>query len=352
VNGPLRIARRELSSLTAEKTIVLALLVQLFVAAFSSFLVVGLASLYDPSATQGGGVEVAVTGEASDALLNAGQSSDGIRFRTYDDRSAALADFDASRVDAVLIATTDQSADGSRVAVEAVVPESSLQKTLIVVQIRDLLERIERDERLRRADNIERAIAPSPPTVGASPYFGFAYTVLVPLLLLLPAFIAGSTAVDSVTEEIERGTLDLLRVAPVSLGGIVAGKGAAMAALAPAQAALWLALLALNGIAVSHVAPLLAYTAAVSTLLVAAGVALGLAVPNRERAQLLYSLGALSAFTLAGFLPEHPATTIARLAIDSPTPTTYALVAVTVVGAVVGVAGVARLVGRLDPESL
>jgi len=97
---------------------------------------------------------------------------------------------------------------------------------------------------------------------------------------------------------------------------------------------------------------LLAYTAAVSTLLVAAGVALGLAVPNRERAQLLYSLGALSAFTLAGFLPEHPATTIARLAIDSPTPTTYALVAVTVVGTVVGVAGVARLVARLDPESL
>ena len=351
MNGLLRIARRELSSLTAEKTIVLALLVQLFVAAFSSFLVVGLASLYDPSATQGG-VDLAVTGEASDALLDAGRSSDGVRFRTYDDRSAALADFDAGRVDAVLIATTDRSGDGSRVAVEAVVPESSLQKTLIVVQIRDLLERIERDERLRRADNIERAIAPSPPTVGASPYFGFAYTVLVPLLLLLPAFIAGSTAVDSVTEEIERGTLDLLRVAPVSLGGIVAGKGAAMAVLAPAQGALWLALLALNGIAVSHVAPLLAYTAAVSTLLVAAGVALGLAVPNRERAQLLYSLGALSAFTLAGFLPEHPATTIARLAIDSPTLTTYALVAVTVVGAVAGVGVVARLVARLDPESL
>jgi len=44
----LTIAGRELSGLRAEKTILLAIAIQLFIAAFSSFLVVGLVSMYDP----------------------------------------------------------------------------------------------------------------------------------------------------------------------------------------------------------------------------------------------------------------------------------------------------------------
>ena len=44
------IARRELASLSREKTIVLALVIQLCIAGFSSFLVVGLPVLYDPGA--------------------------------------------------------------------------------------------------------------------------------------------------------------------------------------------------------------------------------------------------------------------------------------------------------------
>ncbi|MFB6118678.1 ABC transporter permease [Halosegnis sp.] len=349
MSGPLRIARRELSSLSAEKTILLALLVQLFVAAFSSFLVVGLTALYDPSATQGGRVEIAVAGNASEAVVAAG---DQAAVTPYDDRAAALAAFDDSRADAVVIAQSVPTGNGSRIVVDATAPESSLRKTLVVVRTRALLEALEREERVRRADSLDQSLAPRPPDVGASPYFSFSYTVLVPLLVLLPAFIAGSTAVDSITEEIERGTLELLRVTPLSLGEVVAGKGAAMAVLVPVQVTLWLGLLALNDIAVANVAGLLVYAAAVAVLLVTAGVALGLLVPNRERAQLLYSLGALAVFTLAGFLPEHPATTIARLAIDSPAAATYGLVAVSVAAAGLAVAGLARLVASLDPESL
>lgn len=33
------------------------------------------------------------------------------------------------------------------------------------------------------------------------PYFGFTYTVLVPLLTFLPVFLSGSIAVDAITEE-------------------------------------------------------------------------------------------------------------------------------------------------------
>ena len=44
----LTVAKRELAGLRAEKTILLAIGIQLFIAAFSSFLVVGLVSMYDP----------------------------------------------------------------------------------------------------------------------------------------------------------------------------------------------------------------------------------------------------------------------------------------------------------------
>ena len=102
---------------------------------------------------------------------------------------------------------------------------------------------LERAERTDRLESLESSPIALPGTPRESPYFGFTYTVLLPLLLFLPAFISGSIAVDSITEEIEQGTLELLRVSPLSLGEIVDGKAAAMAGLAPLQAALWLLLL-------------------------------------------------------------------------------------------------------------
>ena len=43
------IAKKEFRGLLSERTILLAILLQLFVALFSSFLMVGLTSMYDPS---------------------------------------------------------------------------------------------------------------------------------------------------------------------------------------------------------------------------------------------------------------------------------------------------------------
>jgi ABC-type Na+ efflux pump permease subunit len=344
----LAIANRELASLSREKTIVLALLIQLFVAAFSSFLVVGLTTLYDPSSVEGGSVTVGITGDASDELVEAAATRDDITTQQFPSEAEAVAAFRANGVDAVAVATHE---DG-RIAVDVTVPDESLRKTLVVVQLRDTLEALERQERDARSRYLDHDLAPLPQGVDASPYFGFSYTVLLPLLLFLPTFISGSTAVDSVTEEVERGTLELLRVAPVSLRDIVDGKGLAMALLAPAQAVLWIVLLTFNGIAVRNVGPLLAVVTALALVLVGAGVLLALLVPNRQRAQLLYSLGVLAVFAVAAFLPEHPATTVARLAIGSATGTTFLLVAGYVVAGVGVAVAVRAAVTRLNPEGL
>ena len=78
--------------------------------------------------------------------------------------------------------------------------------------------------------------------------------------------------------------------------------------------------------------------------------ALAFAIPVRQRAQLTYSLGALAAFTAAAGLPEHPATTVALLAIGSPTRFTFAHVAGYAVAAVLVGLAVRWYVGGVSAE--
>jgi ABC-2 type transport system permease protein len=346
------IARRDLSSLTREKTIILALLIQLFIAAFSSFLVVGLTSLYDPGSVASGEIEVGVTGEEQQALLEAAADQEGVSVTPFDTAETARTAFDRGVVDAILTADARPTGDGNEVAVTSIVPAENLRTTLIVVQVRRLLTDLERTERIDRAGDLEFIPLDVPDRIDASPYFGFTYTVLIPLLLFLPPFISGSVAVDAITEEIERGTLELLRVAPVSLVDIVDGKAAAMILLAPLQAALWLMLLSLNGIAISHMLPLLALVTAIATVVVVLGIVLGLLTAKRRQAQLLYSILVIALFGAAVVLPEHPATTVAKLAVASPTATTFAHVTGFVVVGIALFTLTRRFAGGLDPERL
>jgi ABC-type Na+ efflux pump permease subunit len=346
------IAKRDLASLSREKTIVLALLIQLFVAGFSSFLVVGLTALYDPGAVQGEPIVVGVTGETQDKLVAAAADNENIRAERYETEENALAAFDDGTVDAVVTGSTVEGEQGSRIEISAIAPAEDLRTTLIVVSVREYLSDLETTERTDRLEHLDFEPVPVPEEGDSSQFFSFTYTILIPLLLFLPAFISGSIAVDSVTEELERGTLELLRVSPVSLTDIVDGKAVGMVALAPLQAALWLALLRFNGIGIGNFATLLVFVTALTTLGVVLGIVIGLVTGQRRRAQLLYSTLVLLLFGAAVALPEHPAATVATLAVGSETTTTLAHV-----GGAAGLAVLAYLlarlyIGRLTLESL
>lgn len=349
------IARRDLSSLTREKTIVLALLIQLFIAAFSSFLVVGLTSLYDPGA---GAVEieVGISGEHEETLLAAAQESEGVIPRVYDSSADAVAAFERGDLNAVLNTRTVQTGRGTRIAVDAEVPAESLETTLIIVRLQELLLEFERQERDLRSTSLDFQPVELPPEQETADnftqYFTFTYTILLPLLLFLPPFISGSVVVDSITEELERGTFELLRVSPVSLTEIVDGKAVGMILLAPLQAVLWIALLWTNGIAVANLGPLLLLVTAIATITTALGTLLGLVTGSRQQAQLLYSVLVLLGFGATAALPEHPASSAALLAVDSPTAGTFVHVAGFTLVAIVGYAALRRYVDGLHPESL
>ncbi len=99
---------------------------------------------------------------------------------------------------------------------------------------------------------------------------------------------------------------------------------------------MWLALLSTNGIAVSNPAAILLFITAVTVVVVTLGVMLAITLQNRRPAQLLFSVLTLVLFGGAVLLPEHPATTVAKLAVDSPTRLTYSHVGGAVLLAVAG----------------
>jgi ABC-type Na+ efflux pump permease subunit len=347
VDPRLSIARRELATLRSEKTIVLALLIQLFIAAFSSFLVVGLVSLYDPGSVEGYETTVGVTGDAADDLLRVVDEQPSMAGVAYDSQAAARTAFRNGEVSAVLLA--DRRA--GRVFVTATVPDGSVRTTVIVVQLRDALSTFERTERERRSATLSTTPLDLPPRVGSTPYYGFSYTVLLPLLCFLPVFISGSMVADSVTEEVDRGTLELLRVAPVSTVDIVDGKVWAAAALAPAQAGLWLALLDFNGTTVRHPLALLAVVGALALLVVTLGATIAVLAPDRRAAQFLYAVGVLVAFGGSTLLPYSPVNTVARLAVDSVGATYSPLVAGYVALGIAAYLLLRRAVPRIGLES-
>ena len=343
----LTIAGRELSGLRAEKTILLAIAIQLFIAAFSSFLVVGLVSMYDPGSLGGAEVEVAGAGDAVSDLERAASEVDGASVTRYEDAGAARLAFDRNAADAVLVANRN---DGG-VSVVVTAPDATVETTVIVVQLRDLLRTYERQERADRAAFLSESPLPLPERTGTSPYFTFTYTVLIPVLVFLPVFISGSLVVDSITEEIDEGTLELLRVAPVTLGEIVDGKALAAVAIAPGQALLWLLLLRANGTPVANVPSILVLMTALTTLVVALALAIAALAPDRRAAQFLYSIGVLVLFGGATAMAGGPANAVARLAIDSADATTTALVVAYVGIAGVAYAGVRALVAENGFES-
>jgi ABC-type Na+ efflux pump permease subunit len=343
------LARREFASLRSEKTIVLAVAIQLFVAGFSSFLVVGLVAMYDPGAVESQSLEVAIAGDETRELVRVAGEAEGVDPRVYPSVEAAEGAFREGRVGAIVL--TERLAD-HRIRTVVRVPEGSVRTTVVVVQLREVLEEYETRLRQRGATSLERSIVTAPPEAQSSPYFGFTYTVLVPLLLFMPVFIGGSIAVDSLSEEIERGTFELLRVAPATPVQLLEGKLLATAAPVPAQAALWILLLRLNGTRVVHVPELLALTTAMAVAVSALGLGVAAATRDRRFAQFLYSSGLLALFGATLLLPENPANTIARLAVGSPGPETHVAVAGYVAIAAIAVAGVRSLPRLVDADHL
>lgn len=320
----LSIARREYNGLLLEKTFVLSLLIQLFIASFSAFLVVGLTSFYDPMALQGMQMKeskIGVIGDSEGELFKLMKISD-LEPVKYADFGEAYNDFYDREIDAI-INIPDETAEGNDlIDLDIYLPRSELKATIVSLQLKKPLEKFEQSVRSIRTMRLD-GYTPLDIHImrwdkgTSSSKLEFIYVALLPLLMFTPAFISGGLVIDMITEEFERKTLDLLLASPVSLLDVVGGKTLIATAISPVQSMAWMLLLGLNSIHINNFTEIILIVAIVSLILVAAGSIIAVLCRERGTAQLFYSLVLILLFMSSYLYTNSPLNLVSRLALDS-----------------------------------
>jgi ABC-2 type transport system permease protein len=326
------IAKKEFRGLFNERTILLAVLLQLFIALFSSFLMVGLTSMYDPSSLSKYShykYNIAYAGNDS-ALLEYLESSPD--FRVYPmDLSTGVAALKERKLSAVIyVPDTSPSAD-EPVKITLYSLTNDLQSAIVDVKLKDIFLKYEKDLRAVRAFRLSEQPLPLqvPKTSGGGDFYEFVYGLLIPLLVFMPAIIASALVIDLITEEYQHETLETLISTPITFSEMVWGKVLACEVLVPIQAGAWLLLLMVNGIAIENAGLILVQVVVTSLILILLGALTALHYRERTAAQFIFStaLVVVILFTLA--LPSNPLNLLTRLAVGTAGPEQWLVLAAT-----------------------
>lgn len=317
------IARKELRGLASEKTILLAILLQLFIALFSSFLMVGLSAMYDPS-TYGRvtGVQYGVGIAGNDTILPE-LIKNNPSFVPYQmDLSVALAALKERKLAAVIWTSGTRPEEKDPVTLTLYTIKNDIQSAVIEVKIKDILLKYEDILRDARSSRITRQPIPlsSYRPVSTNTFYEFIYALLIPLLLFMPAIISAGLVIDLITEEFQQQTLDTLRTTPAALIEIVGGKIVACLILIPIESGVWLVLLTLNGIKIASLPEILLQVSFSSAALILIAAVFALHYLDRTKAQFIFSTAAIILLLLALAFPNNPLNLIALLASGSPAP--------------------------------
>lgn len=348
------VAKKEFSGLLSERTILLAILLQLFVALFSSFLMVGLTSMYDPTSLSKYShfrYNIGYAGNNTDLLSTLYQSPD---FRVYRmNLSTGVAALKERKLAAVIWAP-DTSPDAQEpVKITLYTLQNDLQSAIVDVKLKDAF--LKYEKQLRSARSVRMTEEPMPlqipPSQGAGDFYEFVYGLLLPLLVFMPAIISSALIIDLITEEYQHDTLETLVSTPVTFSEVVWGKILACAVLVPIQAGVWLALLMMNRIAIDNAGLILLHVTVSALILILLGALTALHYRERTAAQFIFSTALVVVIILSLSLPANPMNLLTRLAVGTAGPEQWIVLAA-VAGAVVLLAYVlqqyARRISRIS----
>lgn len=325
------IARKEMKSIIREKTFLLAVLIQLFIASFAAFLVVGIFSYLAPETLAGYNTLkvnlIIVTPDQENELVKYIRAEDKFRIFFAPKFKDALEPFFSGKVDGILVLSEEKEEGSEPLKVDVYLPRTDIKATLIVAYLKGPLEKYESKLREIRAAYLSGELRDimayslplerTQPQKTTSSYFEFIYGVLIPLLVLAPAFISGGLIIDLVTEETEKKTLDMLLASPIELLSVLNGKILVAVAIAPAQAFLWLLLLRVNGVAVYNIPLIMLFSFIVALILVLLSCMLSLHYRNRGISHFAYSLILINLFFVSFLFQFSPMGLITKLALDS-----------------------------------
>ncbi|MCJ7434960.1 MAG: ABC transporter permease [Anaerolineales bacterium] len=306
----LAVIKKELSSVLRDRTIIISILIQLFIASFSSAMLLGMLSLYDADTIMkygGAGIKIGMVG-ASDNPLGSFLIARGIQTTPYTALTDAQAALYQGKVNAIILIPQNILTTAE---IKLYLPNSDTVNSLVRMVIQEPLKQYENYLRAQNGIQVRYTDLQGKPTTS----FEFVYSVLLPMLMFFPAFVAGSMVIDSLTEEVENDTLQTLLSAPLTINGIINAKIAAAVILAVVQCMAWMILLWLNRIAIQNpiwILSLAVIVAGIPSTAAALGAAL---LRDRERSQFIYSLMLLVVVAISTLLDLSPIKTLSRLAI-------------------------------------
>ena len=310
----LAIIRKELISVARDRTILIAIVLQLFIASFSSALLVGMLSLYDPDSIGIYGnlnLKVGVVSTHSEPLSGFLEKR-GVKVTHYRALANAQADFYAKTISAIFWIPDNLSTQtGDLDEIKMYLPQSETTSSLILMVVQEPLKRYENLLREQRGIQLRYTDMQGKPATT----FEFIYSVILPMLMFFPAFVSGNMVVDSLSEEVETNTLETLLSAPLSINRIAIAKVAAALLLAAAQSAAWIVLLRLNNITVDHPGLVLGLSAIIAAITSVGAALVAVIFRDRERSQFVYSLFLLVAASVSYMFDLSPIKKISRLAI-------------------------------------
>ena len=305
----LAMVKKELQSVLREKTIMIAVLIQLFLASFSSIIIMGLVSYYDPESIALNArtvIRAGLIGYGDSALIRYLESAN-VRTTVYASPEGAEYAFRRRRIDTI-INLPDEGRD--IVDMQLYLPESESRSTVILMMLHQPLKEYENYLREERGVHVRYTDIEARPSTS----YEFLYSSIIPILMFFPAFVAGSMVVDAVAEELEHHTLDTLWSAPVSLTSVFGAKVAAALVLAMGQCLAWIGLLGLNRIRLQNRGLVLLLAILVAGILSVAAAFISSYFKDRERSQFMYSLFMLIATGVSYFLDSSPTSLMTRLA--------------------------------------
>ncbi len=304
------VVKKELGSVLRDRTIIIAILIQLFIASFSSALLLGMLSMYDSDTIMkfgGAQIKIGMVG-AVDNPLSRFISERGLQVVSYATLADAEVEFFQNKVSAIVVIPPNVR---DTAEIKLYLPDSEAVSSLIRMVIQEPLKQYENYLRTQNGIEVRYTDLKGKPSIS----FEFIYSVLIPMLMFFPAFVAGSMSIDSITEEVENNTLQTLLSAPLTINGMIGAKIVAAVVLSALQCAAWLALLQLNGIAIQHTTWILLLALIVAGITSTSAALGAVLLKDRERSQFIYSLILLAGAAISTLLDVSPIKTLSRLAI-------------------------------------
>ena len=309
----LAVVKKELESVVRDRTILIAILLQLFIASFSSGLLLSMLSLYDADTIlrfSRSRIRIGMVA-AADQPLNIFLAERGLTVIPFETLPEAESAFYEGRISAIV--DTPEAANGLT-EIRLYLSDSAASSSFIRTAIQEPLEGYENYLRSKKGIKVHYADLQGKPSTS----FEFLYSALLPLLMFFPAFVAGSLSIDSLTEEVENNTFQTLLSGPLTVNGIVSAKIAAVLSLSFVQCGAWLVLLTLNGTAIQNIGWIFLLALIVSGITSTSAALCAILLRDRERSQFMYALLLLVAVAMSNLLNLSPIVTLSRLAIGDP----------------------------------